>query len=143
MTKHSAPKAAPLHLVERRQDFLDALAESGNVVKACRESGFPRTSAYRLRTEDTAFAAAWAEAVDIGNDALEDEAIRRAVEGTEEEIWYGGERKGTARKYSDSLLVFLLKARRPEKFRDRIDVGTPDDQPIPVLKLSVRDDSKK
>lgn len=76
----------PAGLVERRQDFLDALADSGNVVKACRESGFPRTSAYRLRKEDDVFAAAWADAVDIGNDALEDEAIRRAVEGTEEEI---------------------------------------------------------
>lgn len=62
-----------------------------------------------------AFAAEWDEAVDEGTDVLEDVAFRRAVDG------------------SDRLLIFLLKARRPEKFRDGYegaDAGLQRDQHI-------------
>lgn len=104
---------------DRRQAFLEALAHSGNVTEACGQSGLSRATAYRLRRADEAFAAAWSEARETGTDALEDEAVRRATQGVEEQVFYGGERVGTQRKYSDALLQFLLRARRPEQFRDR------------------------
>jgi hypothetical protein len=44
------------------------------------------------------------------------------VEGVEEPIVYQGEITNTVRRYSDTLLIFLLKARRPEKFRDNVKV---------------------
>ena len=36
--------------------------------------------------------------------------------------WYKGKPGGTVREYSDILLIFLLKALRPEKYRERVDV---------------------
>ena len=57
--------------------------------------------------------------IDIGADALEDEAVRRAVDGVDEQVFYQGKACGVVRKYSDTLLIFLLKGRRPERYRDR------------------------
>jgi len=54
----------------------------------------------------------------IGMEALEDEAIRRGKDGIEEPVFYQGEVCGHVRKFSDVLLMFALKANRPEKFRD-------------------------
>jgi hypothetical protein len=54
--------------------------------------------------------------------ALEDEALRRAVEGVEEPVYQGGKQVGVIRKYSDALLMFLLKAARPEKYRENYSI---------------------
>ena len=35
-----------------------------------------------------------------------------------EPVFYHGQVCGTVRKYSDTLLIFLLKGARPDKFRD-------------------------
>jgi hypothetical protein len=48
---------------------------------------------------------------------LEDEAVRRAYEGVERPVFQGGKQVGVVREYSDTLLIFLLKALRPEKYR--------------------------
>ncbi len=45
------------------------------------------------------------------------------LEGVEEPVgWYKGVPGGTVRRYSDVLLMFLLKALRPEKYRERVEV---------------------
>ncbi|MBI4185314.1 MAG: hypothetical protein HY521_15080 [Proteobacteria bacterium] len=103
--------------------FLGALAESGNVSAACRRVLLPRHTAYGWRRADPAFAKAWAEALEIGLDALEDEATRRALEGVEEPVFYQGEVRGAVRRFSDPLLMFLLRARRPERFREGSHAG--------------------
>jgi hypothetical protein len=65
------------------------------------------------------FDAATEDAADI----LEAEAFRRAVEGWDEPTgWYRGQPGGTVRKYSDTLLIFLLKGMRPAKYRERTEV---------------------
>src|SRR5690606_18484748 len=79
---------------------------------------------YRLRKEDPDFAAAWDEAMEQASDALEVEARRRAIEGWDEPVFYQGMETGMVRKFSDTLLIFLLKGARPEKYRDRIDHTT-------------------
>ncbi len=52
----------------------------------------------------------------MGADALEDEAMRRAIDGVEKPVFRGGEVVGHVRDYSDSMLMFLLKSRKPEVF---------------------------
>ena len=52
---------------------------------------------------------------------LEAEVYRRAVIGVERPITVAGERV-MVREYSDRLLMFLLKAEKPEKYRDRREV---------------------
>lgn len=101
--------------------FLDALAESGNVSKAAAAAGVTRTTVYALRNHPDApdFAEAWEDALEEASDLLELEARRRAVEGVEEPVFYQGLECGSVRKYSDTLLIFLLKAAKPEKYRER------------------------
>ena len=64
---------------------------------------------------------------------LEDEALRRAVEGVEKPISVNGETK-IIREYSDTLLIFLLKGAAPEKYRERYEhaISGPNGDPIQV-----------
>ena len=62
----------------------------------------------------------------MAGDILEAEAHRRAVEGVEEPVgWYKGQAGGTVRRYSDVLLMFLLKGVLPERYKDRIEDAWP------------------
>jgi hypothetical protein len=81
---------------------------------------------YELRKRNPAFAKAWDEAEERAADALEAEAWRRAVVGVQEPIVSSGKvvrdddgQPLAIRRYSDALMLALLKARRPEKFKDR------------------------
>ena len=107
----------------RQKAFLAAFRETGNVRLACEVAGVGRTSHYRWRDEDPAYREAFDVAKEDATDVLEAEAHRRAVEGIEEPVgWYKGEAGGTVRRYSDNLLMFLLKGARPERYRERYDV---------------------
>jgi len=111
----------------RRQAFLAALRDSANVSASAHATGVERWKWYRLRRADSGFAAEWLDALETGIDALEDEAMRRALEGGEEPVFYQGKIVGSVRKYSDTLLMFMLKARRPERCRDRVGVDVAED----------------
>lgn len=106
--------------------FLRALRVSGNVTAACRSAGVGRRTVYDRRDSVPSFQAEWDEAVDEAVDDLEGEARRRAFEGTLKPVYgSGGVGVGTVevgqvREYSDTLLIFLLKAHRPTKFRDNV-----------------------
>jgi hypothetical protein len=108
---------------KRREAFLAALETTANVSRACRMAHLPRQCAYEWRDADEEFAKAWEEALERGTDALEDEAVRRAYQGVLKPVYQGGKKVGTVREYSDTLLIFMLKARRPEKFKERIEHG--------------------
>ena len=99
-----------------RRTFLSWLAETGSVLRACERAGVGRSSVYRWRAADPDFAADWAAAEAEAADRLEDEAMRRAMEGVAVPVFYKGEQVGERRQYSDRLLILLLKARRPERY---------------------------
>lgn len=103
----------------RKELFLKALSETGNVAAAARMAELSRNSAYRLRSSDPDFAAGWEDALETATDLLAAEAWRRALEGVEEPRFHKGEQQGTVTKYSDGLLMFLLKAHRPQVYRDK------------------------
>jgi len=104
---------------EKKAAFCAALAASGgNVTRACEAIDVARLTAYRWRADDETFAADWDEAKVIGLEALEDEATRRAFEGTQKPVYYLGAQVGTIREYSDTLAIFLLKGGKPDKYRD-------------------------
>jgi hypothetical protein len=111
---------------ERRQRFLTALAETGIVSAAVTIAATSRTRVYELRKRDAGFAAARDEAEERSADSLEAEAWRRGVDGVPEPLVSAGKlvcdddgQPLAIRRYSDHLLLALLKARRPEKFKDR------------------------
>ena len=109
----SAPPTHPSSPKAWRVVFLDALRMHGMVTAAAQTAGIHRDTAYFERSVDPAFAAEWKEALDRGVDMLEDVAKQRAYAG------------------SDTLLIFLLKAHRPERYRETIRTVTlnitPDD----------------
>jgi hypothetical protein len=111
---------------ERQERFLKALAETGIVSAAVEIAGTSRTRVYELRKRNPDFATAWEEAEERAADALEAEAWRRAVDGVQEPLVSGGKvvrdddgQPIAIRRYSDALMIALLKARRPERFKDR------------------------
>jgi len=83
-----------------RPSFLSTFAGTGIVRVACHAAGISRTQAYRERQQNPRFAEAWDQAEEDATEALEAEARRRAM------------------SVSDTLLIFLLKARRPVVYRD-------------------------
>jgi hypothetical protein len=98
--------------------FLEALRTTGNVTIAAGRAKIGRATAYAHKDRDAKFAAEWDEAADQAADMLEAVAWQRAMKGTDEPVYYKGKVVGTVKRYSDSLIMFLLKANRPEKYRD-------------------------
>lgn len=88
---------------KKGERLLAKLREGESVASACRAQRISRQTYYTWLKEDPDFAAAARDAIEIGTDLLEDEAKRRAV----------------GLSGSDTLLIFLLKARRPDKYRER------------------------
>lgn len=103
---------------KKQNAFFAALAISGRVMEAAKAVGYATTQhLHKLRREDDAFAERWDEALQAAGDVFKDEAIRRAVEGTMEPDYHKGDVVGYTVKYSDSLLMFIIKQNDPS-FRD-------------------------
>jgi hypothetical protein len=85
-----------------------------------------RQAVYALRQSDKDFAIAWEDAYESGTDVYEDEARRRSVVGTKKPVFYKGAIVGHVQEKSDVLLIVALKARRPERYRERFDVEIKD-----------------
>lgn len=82
--------------------FLEEFKETHLVTSACIAAGVSRAHFYKTRVKDEVFAAAYEDLLERDTELLERIATRRAAEG------------------SDTLMIFLLKARRPEVYRENI-----------------------
>lgn len=98
------------------------LSETCSVKKACARARIGRRTAYDWRNKNPDFAKRWDAALDVGITVLEDEVVRRGYEGVLKPVYQQGVRVGTIREYSDTLLIFHLKAHRPKKYRDNIKI---------------------
>lgn len=98
------PKKANSQSGEWKENFLQALRNSGNVRLACQAAAVDRSTAYNHRRNDDKFAAAWKI------------ALHEAVEALEAVAWK------RAREQSDTLLIFLLKALKPKMYREKFTV---------------------
>lgn len=140
--------------------FLVALRDTANVRAACEAAKVTHPVVYTRRQKDPAFEQAWEVALQEATDLLETEARRRAYEGVDEPVIHQGQLQGywvdadgnavakdtpkskliplTVKRYSDNLLIFLLKAHRPEKFRERHDhtISGGSGKPIKVAKTN-------
>ena len=82
--------------------------------------GMSDTAAYRLRRAPGAegFAAAWDAALQAASGRLADIAFDRAINGVDDVVLdRDGRHVYTKRKYNDRLLMFLLRAYRPDRYR--------------------------
>ena len=87
-----------------RPAFIHTLRNTANVRASCAAAGVSRKAAYDAKNSDEAFATEWESAMEDACDILEFVARKRAFET------------------SDLLLIFLLKAHRPERYADRLQV---------------------
>lgn len=130
----STPKKGTIPPSDWRDSFLKALRVYGNVSKAASSAKVSRNFVYTQRESDPVFAEEWAAALDQAADYMEAEAWRRAVRGTQKPVYQSGKLVGTVKEYSDTLLIFLLKGARPDKFREQraVELSGPGKGPIQV-----------
>lgn len=102
--------------------FLAAFAKVGVITEAATRSGVDRQRHYEWLADPEkypGYAERYAEANEQACDALEAEAVRRGAEGWEEPVYQGGKLVGRVVRHSDRMLELVLKARLPEKYRER------------------------
>lgn len=122
----------------RQRAFLEAFRTFGVVTAAANAAGIHRLTHYEwLKDDPTGYGAEYAHAEGVAIDRLEQEARRRALVGVDEPVFYKGERIGAIRKYSDSLLMFLLNGRRGDVFKYRSEVTGPKGGPIQVVEAKL------
>lgn len=124
--------------LDHKSRFIELLRTTGNPSVSARAIGFSPATLKRHREQDAQFAEDWAEAEMEAADALEAEARRRALEGVIREKWVGPADGGhfvEELHFSDSLLIRLLEANKPEKFanRSKTELTSPDGSMTPSL----------
>lgn len=114
-------------VIRAKHAFLESYAQWANISYACAQSGVNRPNVYRWQEHDADFAAAFKIAEAAATERLEREAWRRAAEGSPytRTSYYRGEPVGTDHKieYSDQLMMLLLRARKPDTYREKVDVA--------------------
>lgn len=97
--------------------LLDKLSTGASISASAKTAKVSRRTYYDWRENDPAFATMADEAIEMGTDSLEDSATRQAKQG------------------NTSLMTLLLKARRPEKYKDRIinEHGGLDGAPLKII----------
>src|SRR6478672_8448755 len=121
------PRKTLAQSARAKHAFLESYAQWANVSYACEQAHVPRRNIYQWQEHDEDFALAMRQAGDAATERLEKEAWRRATEGSPytRTSYYRGEPVGTDHKieYSDQLMMLLLRARRPDLYREKVDVS--------------------
>jgi hypothetical protein len=120
---------------EVQEELLAAYERLGSIMGAAEEVGIARSDHYEWLEHDEAYAAMWIEAQEASTQVLEREAVTRATVGQDKGVYYQGEKVGVEQYKSDVLLIFMLKSRRPDVYRDRYEVSGPQGGPIHVAAM--------
>jgi hypothetical protein len=94
-------------LTPPQRRVLEVMATGLSITAAAKHAKIGRSTIYVWRNEDGPFASRMDDAYESGVDTLEDHALKRAHD---------------ADKPSDALTMFLLKAHRPARYRERVDL---------------------
>jgi len=110
--------------------FLKFYAMMGNVSYASKKAKIGRVTVYQWLKKDDKFVRAMQLAGEEAVEHMEQEAFRRAMQGVKEPLYFQGDRimemdaggkmvPAYVTKYSDTLMIFLLKGHNPKKYRER------------------------
>ena len=104
--------------------FLVTLRKTGHIEDSSLAVGYTDSSYLRkLKNKDPKFKKLWEEALLIcAEETLLPEAQRRAVEGIMEPVYHKGDVVGFKQRYSDQLLMFLIKGAMPAKYGTHVKV---------------------
>ena len=114
---------------EYKREIVELTASGMFLSEICTQLDIYPATIRKWRVEDKEFAEAFSDAESEVTDTLEKEAIRRARNGVLEPVISQGKvvmtdegRPLQIRRYSDSLMMFLLKGRRRETYGDKREV---------------------
>ncbi len=108
----------PKFNLDKHISFFAALSKAPNITQACEIAGIAPSYVYQERKKNPEFAEKFELAMSLGIQACEDEAMRRAFKGVEKGVYYQGKQVGVEYEPSDRLAEFMLKAHKPEKYRE-------------------------
>jgi hypothetical protein len=127
---------AEWHPSPRVRAFIAAYRRTASVTRAAAAAKIDRHAHYRLLERSAAYRTMFAAAAEEAAQTLEDEAVRRAVEGVSRPVMYHGKpvlvpvnpKKLRGKKKplleherSDTLLLALLRAKKPAEYKDRVE----------------------
>lgn len=119
--RHLGPEKAKLQTA-----FLEVYRELGNITLSARMVGLSRRSIYDWNGDDwkTRFDDAREEAYDLLHGVARDRAVNGVIES---ETWENGALKSRRRRFSDMLLVILLKATGRSEYTEKAHITIEDD----------------
>lgn len=124
----------------RDKRFFEALDKGATIGEAAKIAGYSRRSVYDYAADDPSFSQALDDAKMDIVERLEKEADKRAMDGVTDfkSIKVSKEQYKVVPvvRYSDSLLMFRLKALAPEKYRDNY---KPPELPDELEDVSIED----
>ncbi len=103
--------------------FLELVAEHGPcIAKHARAVDVSPETVRVHRRDDSDFAEAFEVATGVYRGRLEEEILRRGVDGWDEPIFYKGAQVGVIRRFDSGLLLAHARRHIPE-YRDKLDVN--------------------
>lgn len=111
-------------LTPKQKKFLNAFPTNLTINATCRRTGIDKRTHFYAMQKSPGYAQCFEALKEYVVLAMEDEAVRRATKGITEDVFYQGTKCGTKKVYSDGLLMFMLKAARPDVYRERVTMDT-------------------
>ena len=124
--------------------FIQSLSQIPNVTVACEAARIARPTAYAARETSRRFANQWDRAVTAGIERLEARCWVRASVGLKRGVWMKDENGKPVRveevaEVSDGLAALLLKAHKPEKYRETVNqvLTNPDGTALAPISVNI------
>jgi hypothetical protein len=103
----------------KQRAFLAAYVKTKRTLAASKLTGVSREAHYNWLRRDDNYEEHWRRARKMLADIVEEEVIRRAVDGYGKAVVHRGKVTDRYQSYSDRLAVFLLKHLKPEVYNVR------------------------
>ena len=100
---------------------------TGALTSSCASMGFTYGAVKELLKRanedgDDRWQSYWDQSLALYIEDVEMEAVRRARFGTNKPVFYRGQEVGFVKEYSDQLMMMLLKALNPSKYRENLKI---------------------
>jgi len=103
----------------KQRAFLAGYVKTKRTLTAAALTGVSRESHYYWLKSDPHYREHWRRARVMLGDVVEEEVIRRAIDGYGKPVVHQGKVTGRYKNYSDRLAIFLLKHLKPEVYNVR------------------------
>lgn len=128
MPKKKEPKADTQAKIKK---FMQAYADTCNIMEAAKLAGISRTSHYRWINKFDEYRKTWTRTQHLAREYLESELASRATKGWLEPVYYQGQKVGSVRRFDGATGMALLRGMWPEKYGTlRQEISGPQGTPI-------------